>query len=255
MVVNNSKEIGTLKQAFIEEKNYLRHIMNTNTVEIQKDMDRFNADINLLTISVDNLAHQYDDEMTVDIRKLESLLEDVQQLAAQNQSTNEILKARYEVTQKEIHRIDLKANATNQYNRRQNLVIDGIPDYIKQDALEGVCMDIIQNVGFMFSSKFEIVGCHRLRKREGDVTAPTIIRFVNRKVVEFCMKSRWRLKHLRSAWNLSFREDLCDDHLPILRKCEELKADGKIANVYVGTFMYLQLMKGTYHEVGSETWT
>ena len=222
MMIKSSEEIETLKQAFTKEKDDLWRIMNTNTLVIQKDMDRFNADINLLTVSVNNLAQQYDNEMTVDIRKLESLIKDVQENVARNQST----------TEKEMHRIDLKANATNQYNRRQNLIIDGIPDHIQQDALEGVCMDIIQNVGFALSSKFEIVGCHRLLKREGDVTAPTIIRFVNRKVVEFSMKNRWRLKHLRSAWSLSFREDLCDDHLPILRKCEELKADGKIAKVY-----------------------
>ena len=135
--------------------------------------------------------------------------------------------------QNECVRLDKNVTITNQYNRRENLVIDGIPDHVPQENLEKACLDIIHELGFLPVGHYEVVGCHRLKKKEGDPTKPTIIRFVNRKVPEFCMKNRWRLKNLRFYdWNLSFREDLCDSNQAILTECERLKADGLIHKVF-----------------------
>ena len=79
---------------------------------------------------------------------------------------------------------------------------------------------------------YEVVACHRLKKKVSDPTPPVIIRFVNRKITDFCMRQRWRLKNLRWGWDLSFREDLCNTNLTILTECEKLKNDGKFHKVY-----------------------
>ena len=46
------------------------------------------------------------------------------------------------------------------------------------------------------------------------------------------MRNRWRLKHLRTTWNLNFREDLCDSNMEILTKCEEMQKEGLLAKVF-----------------------
>ena len=120
----------------------------------------------------------------------------------------------------------------NQYNRRPNLIIDGIPDNVSQSELEDVCLDIIHKIGFLPVGNYEVEACHRLKKRTGDATAPTIIRFVNRKITEYCMKNRWRLKNLGTSWNLSFREDLCAHNLAVLADCESLMKQGHFSKVY-----------------------
>ena len=94
-------------------------------------------------------------------------------------------------------------------------------------------MKIIRELGFVGRlGSYEIIGCHRLKKKPNDVTTPVIIRFFNRKITEFCMKNRRNLKNIRSTWNISFREDLCEANLNILEKCEQLKKDGILAKVY-----------------------
>ena len=135
--------------------------------------------------------------------------------------------------EKTIIRTEKEVVVTNQYNRRENLIIDGIPDNIPQKNLETVCLDIIRELGFVGSlGSYEIVGCHRLKKKASDATTPVIIRFFNRKITEFCIKNRRKLRFTSSTWNLSFREDLCDANLAILEECEQLKNDGILAKVY-----------------------
>ena len=129
--------------------------------------------------------------------------------------------------------LEREITVTNQYNRRPNLVIDGIPDNVPQWKLESICLEIIHKLGFQEVGAYEVVGCHRLRKRDNDVTTPTIIRFINRKIPEFCKKNRWRLKKIRyNNWNLSMREDLCEANDAILTECEKLKDEGYLSKVY-----------------------
>jgi predicted nucleic acid-binding Zn-ribbon protein len=129
--------------------------------------------------------------------------------------------------------LEKEVQKTNQYGRRPNLVIDGIPDRVPQHHLEGICLDLIQKLGINNVTCLEVEGCHRLRKREGDRSSPTIIRFTNRKISELCKRNKWKLKKLRyNNWFLSFREDLNEANNEIYTKCEELKSKGLLTKVY-----------------------
>lgn len=135
--------------------------------------------------------------------------------------------------QKELIRLDSDIIMTNQYNRRENLIIDGIPETVKQNQLELACVDIIRKLGFQGSlGSYEIVGCHRLKRVDPNAPRPTIIRFFNRKISEFCKKNRSRLNNQRFAWKLSFREDLNKANEDVLTKAETLLKDGFITKLY-----------------------
>ena len=67
----------------------------------------------------------------------------------------------------ELIRLEKEITITNQYNRRQNLIIDGIPDDVPQHLLEQVCLDIVHEIGFLPVGSYEVVGCHRLKKKVG----------------------------------------------------------------------------------------
>ena len=81
---------------------------------------------------------------------------------------------------------------------------------------------------------YDVVGCHRLKKMPGEESAPTIIRFTNRKVVEFCMNNRHRLKSVNAGFkmNLRFREDLCPANDNIFKECEKLLDQNLISKVF-----------------------
>ena len=206
-----------------------------------KNTDLYNELLNLKEVCVSerdkfvNVIATNNQRMTEDVRRLE---EDVDYLGdfipSANKLADSINQLHNDVTRidKEIVRVDKEVIVTNQYNRRENLVIDGIPDNVPQAQLEKVCLDIVHSIGFGQVSSYEVIGCHRLRKQEGDKTTPTIIRFFNRKITEFCLKNRRRLRNVRTSWNLSFREDLCNANKAILEKCEDLKEEGLLAKVY-----------------------
>ena len=168
---------------------------------------------------------------------LENELRETQMKACHNQIQLEALKVEsgdsLQLIQEELVRLEKDIITTNQYNRRQNLVIEGIPDHVPQHHLENVCLDIIHKIGFEPVGNYEVVGCHRIRKGPHDVTSPTIIRFINRKVPEFCKKNRWRLQKVDFGnWSLNFRDDLCEANSAILNECEDLKERGVLSKVF-----------------------
>ena len=131
--------------------------------------------------------------------------------------------------------VDLERDitVTSQYNRWENLVIDGIPDWVPQEDLEGICLDLVYQLGFKDVGYYEVVGCHRLKKRRNDVTIPVIIRFINRKIPEFCKKKQWKLKKMNfNNWNISLRDDLCEANDAILTECMKLRNDGRLFKVF-----------------------
>ena len=134
---------------------------------------------------------------------------------------NEINVKLYEV-EKEVYK-------TNQYNRRQNLIIEGIPNKIPQRDLERTAVNIIHQLGFPVQFR-DVVGCHRLHKPSNNpsLPTPTIIRFTNRKVTEFCIQNSRFLSKIRLPWRITVREDLCDSNEYILSQCELLKEKGVI---------------------------
>ena len=128
-----------------------------------------------------------------------------------------------------LHQLDGKTKSlerkllkSSQYTRRQNLIIDGIPDHVPQEELERISLGIINKLGFGAPiTHYEVEGTHRLIKKNKNSPAPTIIRFTNRKIKEYCIRNRWRLSKLGGPWKLSFRENLETENESIVDSTEE----------------------------------
>ena len=232
-----SIEMDTTKKEFEVAKNLFAATKNKFAMAMMK----FEQDIDLIFGDLDYLNDRYlvllekqgmDDEIYSRLDDLEEALKEMQEKSSRNQISIEIMKEETAELRNDIFCLEKNITKTNQYNRRQNLVIEGIPDNISQGKLESLCLNIIHDIGCNDVTSYDVVGCHRLRKRSGDTTAPTIIRFVNRKITEYCLRNRWRIKYLRTTWALNFREDLCDSNLEILTKCEDLKREGLLAKVF-----------------------
>ena len=124
-------------------------------------------------------------------------------------------------------------NHLNQYNRRENIEITGIPENIPQDKLEDVCIDILRRIGVNALDRWEIAACHRLRKTEGQTTSNVIIRFINRKRAISCLQNRKYLKETIPEYpNLYLFENLCPRYKSIMDECKKLKNTGEIRKVW-----------------------
>ena len=86
-------------------------------------------------------------------------------------------------------------------------------------------LEILQSIGVKVTH-YEVIGCHRLNKsKKSKYPAKTIIRFTNRKVVEFCISNRDRLLEVKNVikMNLRFHENLCQSNEKVYNWCSELK--------------------------------
>ena len=120
--------------------------------------------------------------------QLEQKINDVEEkyvkLVSQNNKLNENLSSIEDC----IYDAQCNNIQNDKYTCSENLIISGIPDNVLQKDLENEVMQIIRRIGLRRLRSYEIVACHRLNKRKNDkYPARTIVRFTNRKVVDFCL--------------------------------------------------------------------
>ena len=83
--------------------------------------------------------------------------------------------------------IDQKNNHLDQYSRRNNLEIQGIPANITDDELEGKVINIFSCLGIEVK-RSDIEDCHRLGYAN---PKNTIVRFANRKFIYQALDKKW----------------------------------------------------------------
>ena len=81
-----------------------------------------------------------------------------------------------------LYHCEISTSNLNQYNRRENIEIAGIPNNIQNYHLEEFVINTLRDIGVNGLSSYEIVACHRLKsKTNSNKPANVIVRFVNRK--------------------------------------------------------------------------
>ena len=81
------------------------------------------------------------------------------------------------------YQLDCQLTSLNQYSRRNNLEIQGIPERIKQCDLENHVIETFIKIGIKVKS-YDIVAVHRLGKYIDGKCRSVIARFTNRKHVD-----------------------------------------------------------------------
>ena len=145
-------------------------------------------------------------------------------------------KSDFDELHDELFNLDCRIIQNEQYSRRESLIISGIPDNILHHDLEPTVLKIIKAIGLNNISSYEITACHRLKRNYNDrFPAKCIVRFTNRKAVDFCLMHRERLYEVKDylEMNLRFYESLCMANEDILKDCFKLKKDKLIHEYYL----------------------
>lgn len=165
------KEI-TLEMIFYEMK-VIRYDINKKMQEMKDDIliQLQNENLSLKT-EVDNLKQ----ELSTKSEVIECLQTKLDRVANSKADLNDIIK------------LEREKNEMQQYIRRNNVEIVGIPDSVKQCDLESKVIEIGKAVNIEICPK-EIEACHRLyQSRNQHGPKRTIVRFVNRKLAENLIK-------------------------------------------------------------------
>ena len=95
-----------------------------------------------------------------------------------------------------LYKLEKKCAANDQYSRRNNIEISGIPDSVPNNLLEGKVIEILNylNINLKF---WDIEACHRLSNNfNSKFPARVIVRFVNRKYTVTALSRKKSLNNI-----------------------------------------------------------
>ena len=114
------------------------------------------------------------------------------------QEENDLLQARCSKLKNKVIDLELSINHIEQYGRRNNIVICGIPDDINDNDLESTVTKLMKDVHVYIDSG-DIEACHRIGKLDHKTSSKkTIVRFVNRKHCKKALLNRKNFAHMNS---------------------------------------------------------
>lgn len=128
-----------------------------------------------------------------------------------------------------------------QYIRRNNVEIIGIPSTINEKDLEKKVIEIAGSLDVSITNN-DIEACHRLKDRKGKKDKRTIVRFVNRKVCDELHQNKKklksnsvkeRLKELDINNCIYINNNLCPYNKYLWGKCKQLYTDKMIERFWI----------------------
>ena len=152
------------------------------------------------------------------------------------QIDNEKLRKKVDFLENKIITLEKNENLLEQYGRRNNLEITGIPDNVSHSDLENKVVGILNSIDVKVTSA-DIEACHRMGKSKNN-SKKTIVRFVNRKFSKQALYNRKRLATVdKSPIGLSNTNIFVNENLTVINNkiaffCRGLKRDGKIMKTY-----------------------
>ena len=147
------------------------------------------------------------------------------------QIENQRLRDKVINLEKRVISMEVGGNLSEQYGRRNNLKMTGIPDDVEDEDLEEKVIKILDKIEVNVTSK-DIEACHRVGKSRNNSTK-TIIHFVNRKFAKKALVNRKSLRNIdKSSIGLSnssdifINENLTPTNSKLAFHCRKLKREG-----------------------------
>ena len=138
--------------------------------------------------------------------------------------------------------LESQVNRLDQYGRRENIEISGIPSRVSDKILEKEVIKILHQIGLKWIEPYSIVGCHRIGGRDRYGNRNVIVRFLHRKDSHAALSHKKDLINCKEIGydHLFMAENLCPAFRSILNELKDLKKKGIIEAVWVsnGTVKY-----------------
>ena len=149
------------------------------------------------------------------------------------QVENQRLRTKVNNLENKVMLLEINGNHLEQYGRRNNLEITGIPDDVSDENLEEKAIQVLSEIQVNVSSS-DIEACHRIRKGKNS-SKKTIVQFINSKHAKKALINRKGLviinkssRSLSSFDNTFINESLAPVNNKIAFHCRKLKRNGQI---------------------------
>ena len=114
----------------------------------------------------------------------------VKNLQAENEHLREIVRN----LETKVTSIKINQNMLEQYGRRNNIEVSGIPDSVEDNCLEEKNISLFTSIGIDVKSN-DIEACHKIGKSRSS-SKKTIVRFTNKKFSKQVLYNRKKLKSI-----------------------------------------------------------
>ena len=110
------------------------------------------------------------------------------------------LKSRIDSLEEKIIKLDISRNKLDQYTRRNNIEIQGIPAMLSDDHLEHKVLNICKSINLTVENS-DNEGCHELRKTDNAKLCfqDNVKLFVSENLSPFNQRLAWKFRELRQA--------------------------------------------------------
>ena len=152
------------------------------------------------------------------------------------QDENAQLKETIANLQHKVIVLETAANSVEQYDRRNNIEITGIPDDIEDKNLEHSVIEIFKAADIQISHN-DVEDCHRIGKPKGN-SKKIIVRLVNRKYCKQILYNRRKFKNFdgskigMSNTKIFVNENLTNYNHQLAFNCRKLKREKLISKTY-----------------------
>ena len=214
--------LSGIKEDLLDFKDEINSVLVNIKTEMQSKYDDIN---NRLNVIENNIKSSINDQVN------ESMSNIKDSIINALKDDNEKLHSKIEDLEAKLHETELSFNRFDQYDRRNNIEIQGIPSNVANEAIEDKVVNVFKllNIDIM---KSDIEGCHRIGKAN---PKNAIVHFVNWKHAEEALAKKSDLKKIDNV-NLNFESsvvlffsiNLTPFNQRLAWKCRELKRAGKI---------------------------
>ena len=219
--IYNTRNAG-MKQEVADMKNDFMKSLDNLKLDINDTF--YNINDKLVTIK-SGFKENLDDLVAESLSKIkDSVVEAFRE-------ENSLLHQKIEKLESRISVLETDLNKQDQYNRRNNLDRQEIPDSVTDDQLEEKVIEIFNQINAKINA-FDIENCHRM----GKLKKTSIALFVNRNNCKAVLEKKLSLDRKLGNEKLGFQSDgrifvsenlfSCNQHFAW--KCKELKQAGKI---------------------------
>ena len=143
--------------------------------------------------------------LKVDVRSMKDEFLNMKDVVIKRlQDENALLRSRCSKLEDKVVSLESSVNQVEQYGRRNNIVISGIPDDVADDDLENAVTSIMEDVDVIVQNG-DIEVCHRIGKSDQKTSGKKIIvRFINHKYCKKALVNRKNLINITSEMKYNF---------------------------------------------------
>ena len=172
-------------------KNKSQHQQHEGSPKSHNTHEIFKNEIEAMKLYLTDLINKQRDNIINELKaEINSLRKENKSLKTELSSIRSSLKSQEEI----IYNLEKDLINHQQYSRRNNIEIVGIPEEVTQEQLENKVIEIAKCANIKINNN-DIEACHRLKKKKSDKgPARTIVRFTNRKHSENFHRNKKSLK-------------------------------------------------------------